>query len=235
MVISDTHRYVFVELPHTASTAISAELCANYDGRKILRKHARYHEFLKWANADQRNYFVFSGVRNPLDETVSIYFKLLGNHKGNFSDPDRFADNGGWISDGKLHRYEYLRETSADFPAYFMRFFQAPYDNWSNLAHKSFDFVYRFESVVEDFDRILAAIGIQQDRPLPMLNKTSGRESHYLDYYVPEIRSRAIEVFGPFLRKWAYRFPADWGSVSVPVRSLARFELNRALQRWQLN
>ena len=40
MVISHKHRYVFVEIPHTGSHAISKELCEFYDGQIIHRKHA---------------------------------------------------------------------------------------------------------------------------------------------------------------------------------------------------
>ncbi|MBA3404443.1 MAG: hypothetical protein H0U13_07160, partial [Gemmatimonadaceae bacterium] len=68
MIISDRHRYLFVELPRTGSTAIHRELCAMYDGEPILQKHATYGDFLKIATDDQRRYFVFSTVRNPLDD-----------------------------------------------------------------------------------------------------------------------------------------------------------------------
>ena len=35
MVISDTHKYIYVELPLTGSTAVSQELCELYEGKKI--------------------------------------------------------------------------------------------------------------------------------------------------------------------------------------------------------
>jgi len=56
-----------VELPHTGSKAISAELREFYDGSQILRKHARYSEFLRTASLAEREYFAFSCIRNPLD------------------------------------------------------------------------------------------------------------------------------------------------------------------------
>jgi hypothetical protein len=77
MVISHTYKYLFVELPHTASTAIHQELCENYEGIPIIRKHAPYHEFIRIATAEEKVYFVLSGIRNPLDEAVSIYFILI--------------------------------------------------------------------------------------------------------------------------------------------------------------
>ena len=40
MIISHKHKYVFVELPQTASSAIAKELKANYDGHEILFKQS---------------------------------------------------------------------------------------------------------------------------------------------------------------------------------------------------
>jgi hypothetical protein len=65
MIISHRHRYVFVEVPRTGSTAVSAELRENYDGHEILRKHASYRDFLRVASEEERGYFTFSAVRNP--------------------------------------------------------------------------------------------------------------------------------------------------------------------------
>ena len=47
MVISHKHQYVFVELGHTGSTAISQELCELYGGETIPHKHATYRD-LQW-------------------------------------------------------------------------------------------------------------------------------------------------------------------------------------------
>ena len=49
MVISHRHRYLFVELPRTGSTAIHRELIELYDGTAILQKHATYEDFLRGA------------------------------------------------------------------------------------------------------------------------------------------------------------------------------------------
>ena len=119
MVISHEHRYLFVELPHTGSTAIHAELCSNYTGENILHKHAYYHEFLKVASSEEKKYFAFSGLRNPLDEAVSIFFKYKTNH-GNYINPRQMKKNGGWVNKRDLVRYHYIKDNNADFPLYFV-------------------------------------------------------------------------------------------------------------------
>ena len=80
MIISHQHRYLFVELPHTASTAIRRELLANYDGSSILHRHATYIDFERIASPDERSYFVFSCIRNPLDVAVTLYHRLRGTN-----------------------------------------------------------------------------------------------------------------------------------------------------------
>ena len=102
MIISHKHRYLFVELPHTASSAIRHELREYYDGVPILQKHSYYHQFLEIASEQEQRYFVFSTIRNPLDVTVTLYFKYKSNHKGAFTNPNRWKANGGDITDLEL-------------------------------------------------------------------------------------------------------------------------------------
>jgi hypothetical protein len=85
MIISHIHKYLFVELPRTGSTAISRELLQNYQGVKILRKHATYFDFLK-RKARREKYFVFSGIRNPLDDAVSATSSKT-DHRNQYTDP----------------------------------------------------------------------------------------------------------------------------------------------------
>ena len=60
----------------TASSAVAAELCENYAGEMILKKHSTIAEFRRQATEDEKSYFTFAGVRNPLDVAVSRYEEL---------------------------------------------------------------------------------------------------------------------------------------------------------------
>ena len=91
VIISHRHRYLFVEVPRTGSTAVSAELQEHYDGQPILRKHATLRDYLREAGGDVSNYFVFSTVRNPLDVAVTRYVHLRENPRGHFTDPAEIA------------------------------------------------------------------------------------------------------------------------------------------------
>lgn len=231
MILGDAHRYLFVELPHTASSAIAAELCAHYGGRPVLHKHARYHQFLAQASPEERRYFVFSGIRNPLDETVSLYFRYKTDHQRRYSDPANWKRNGGSVSDYTLERYRFVRDHRADFPTYLRHYFRKPYDNWSNLAHRRMGAVIRFERLQEGFAAVLERLGLEPVRPLPVVNRTAERRREFHEYYPPEVRPLAARVFGPFLLHWGYGLPPEWGPVPVPWTSRLLFHLLRPVRR----
>jgi hypothetical protein len=231
MVISHKYRYVFVELPHTGCTAIRTELLQHYAGQVRLHKHALYDEFLQVATPEEKKYFVFSGIRNPLDEVVSIYFKFKTDHKWRYSnlygDSARPPNRTGRITRADRERFRLAHDVKADFPTYFRKFYQLPYNNMSSLAHKRFDFIIRFERIQEDFAEALKRLGIEARGPLPLVNRTSEKNSDFYSYYTPAIIPQAKRVFGPFMREWHYSFPPAWGNSSIsPLTWLTYHSLN---------
>ena len=233
MIISHKYRYLFVELPNTASTAIRRELCELYDGVPIIRKHAYYHEFLSTASAEEKTYFTFSCIRNPLDVAVSHYFKYKTDWKDVFTDPEK---TGLQPPSPVRRRYEVIQRTDADFATYFKRFYRLPYDDWSCLAHLEFVFVIRFERLQDDFARVLELIEIPQVRTIPFVNRTSEKEDDFWSYYTAEIRDQVVRNFGPFMEQWGYEFPTDWGVASIPWSGQVQFRVigfSRRRLQWQ--
>jgi hypothetical protein len=216
MIISHRYRYLFVELPRTGSTAVKRELRDMYEGVGILAKHATYRDFEARATEDEKKYFVFSGIRNPMDIAVSRYVNLRDNARGHFTDPEEMARRQSIA--GKIERriHAWVQRTDADFETFFLRWYRLPYDTWSSLDHKRMDAVLRFETLAEDFDAVLRRIGITPVRPLPQANVTPGRERGFASWYTPKAIRRAAWVFGPYLKEWGYEFPPEWGEVKVP-------------------
>ena len=223
MIISDEHRYVFVEQPHTACTAIRDELTAFYGGRPILDRHATYAAFLRAATPDQKRYFVFSGLRNPLDERVSLYCKYRTDHHHKYS--RRFKR----LAERQQHAFVEVAAEHADFSTFLRHYHRRPYDNDMLIHHARMDDLIRFESLQDDFARVLRRLGLPQVRPLPMVNPTDGR-GQYLDYYPPELRPHAARVFGPFMRRWGYDLPPEWGDVRVPLAWTAGYHVLGAIR-----
>jgi hypothetical protein len=224
MIISHKHKYLFVELPRTGSTAVRRELRHYYDGTPILFKHATYHDFQRVANAEEKNYFVFSGIRNPLDEAVSLYFKYKTDHQARFSHLEQTEKN--WLVRFiTKKKYDFVQGSDADFSTYFMKHYWLPYSNWSALSHKEFDFVIRFENLADDFAQALRLIGLEAKRPLPVVNKTARRRQSFTTYYSPEAIRRAKRVFGPYMQQWGYEFPPEWNNAPIPWWNQMEFEL----------
>ncbi len=216
MIISDKHKYVFVELPRTGSTAVSRELRELYDGRGMLHKHATYGEFLSAATDIQKDYFAFAGVRNPLDDAVSLYFKLTNDHKQAYSS----LKNAGWFTrltyNFRWRQFHFAQNEEAGFSQFFLKFYRWPYDNWSCVSHPHLDCIMRFERLAEDFARAVSGFGVTPSRTLPVQNKTAARHMHFSAYYDAASIARAKRVFGVYMEKWGYAFPSEWGSDGIP-------------------
>jgi hypothetical protein len=224
MIISHRYKYVFIQLPFTGSTAISKELCENYNGSRILSKHSTYFDFLKIANPEERRYFIFSCIRNPLDSVVSSYFKYKTDHKQRFTDPIKLKKKRGIVGYLDNRIFHYLKKTDSDFSTYFLKFYKVPYNSWASLSHEKSTFIIRFENLQEDFAKAIQLIGVEQKRPLPLINRTGMKERDFLSYYNPKAIKRAKRVFGPFMKRWGYEFPRQWGDILVPWWNQAEYE-----------
>ena len=224
MIISHAHKYLFVELPRTGSTAISKELRAHYDGEEILKKHATYRDFLAQATDEEKRYFVFSGIRNPLDKILSLYFKYKTDQRG-YDNPDIFRRSNPMIAWLMRRQFRFVQSTNASFEDFFRKFYYVPYDDWSSLDHKHLDYVMHFERLSTDFAEVLNKLGLEPVRDLPVVNKTAEREDDFWSYYTPSIQRRAKWVFGPYFKRWGYEFPAEW---RTPTPTGAQFAFTLA-------
>ena len=216
MVISHKNKYLFVELPRTGTVGISAELCKNYDGELIYDKHTQYKKFYADASKEERKYFVFSCIRNPMDRTVSLYFHLnktlesLENRIKNEKKPLKLLKYKiSYLYFKKRH--DDVNKNNLDFSSYFLKYYKTPYVDWSLFNHKDFNYVIRFEELQVDFKKVVELLGMKYKGPLPLQNKTKGKDKDFYTYYNKEARQRALKVFGPFMNKWGYSFPENWG------------------------
>lgn len=230
MIISDRYKYLFVELPRTASTAIAGELRTNYAGYGILQKHSTYEEFLRIASPEQKKYFVFSCIRHPMDDVVSVYFKVKNDHRSLYTDPIKVGSRDPLLRLLGDRRFRFLRKTNADFPTFFLKFYKIPYNRWTELSHHRFNFIIRYENLQEDFSKVLQLLNIPQKRELPVANKTA-RDRDFFSYYTPDTTARAKRVFGPFMQKWGYEFPREWGQITVPWWNELEFRFFNVLRK----
>jgi hypothetical protein len=226
MVIDNKHKFIFIELPLTATSAISKEIREMYGSQPFLNKHATYRQFLRSASSEQREYRSIGSIRMPLDQAVSMYFK----YKNDKELGERFSTgknkfrrrNGKFLRqllsvNRHKKRSRYVSRTNADFEQYFLRFYKWPYSNWSVLDHKRFNYIIRFENLAADYKKVFTEIGVPIERDLPQANKTPGKKKDFWSYYeTDKAKKRAKFVFGPFMRYWGYEFPESWNYIREP-------------------
>lgn len=218
MVISHKHKYLFIQLPQTACTAVQNELIENYDGEKIHFKHAFYSDFLKNASAEEKKYFVFSSLRNPLDIVVSKYFKYKTDHVGAYSNQrkkkfGKFHKYLLWYTDKA--RYNFITNDDASFGDFFRKFYTLPYASWAVLDHQNFDYIIRYENLQEDFAQMLKLINVEPVRPIPSKNVTGTKSRDFWSYYdTPELREKAVKLFGNYMEDFEYDFPEEFKQFS---------------------
>ena len=225
MIISHKYKFLFIGLPFSASSAISKELHLEYEGEPYLRKHSLFHDFEKVATKEERNYFVFAVLRNPMEIAVTVYEKMRANAKGNFTNSKLFKENGGHITKHHREIFNFIQDKNASFQEYFTKFFKKPYDNFSSLTLDSCDFIIRYENIASDYLLALEKAGIDSLKPLPVANKTAGKKKDLSLYYTDEIKEQAIYVFAPFLEKYGYNFLAKWGQIKTPISSSITFKI----------
>lgn len=193
MIISHKHKYIFVGLPFSGSSAISKELLELYDGESIFTKHTNIQSVLKSKEINIKEYFVFAVYRDPIEIIKSIYSKYINNSKGVYTDDKYLIKNGGHISKKSINMYHYIQSENLSFHSFVnlnkKRFL--PYDNVFTINEKHLDFKIDFNKLSEDFKLVLNKIGIQQVREIPVYNKTKNKKiiknitqlNRFLPYY----------------------------------------------------
>ncbi len=231
MIISHKYKFVFIGLPFSASSAITKDLYDKYEGMAYLRKHALYQDFIKHATVQEKKYFVFAVLRNPMEMVVSHYVKMKNNVDGNFTNPKLFAENGGHITKRHRVKFTFIQKNNSSFQEYFLKFYNKPYDNLSSMTLDSCDFVIRYENIEQDYFVVLNKLGITNPGSLPIINKTAGKKDDLDFYYTKEIQKRAISVFGPFMKEFGYKFPETWNNTSVKITDIIYFKILRRARK----
>lgn len=225
MIISHKYKFLFIGLPFSASSAIIKDLHDKYEGKTYLSKHSLYHEFKRLATKKEKEYFVFSVLRNPMDIIITSYFKMKLNPKGNFTNSKLFKENGGHITKSQREEYNFIKDNNSTFQQYFLRFYNKPYDNLFSLTSSHCDFIIQYKNIDKDYILALEKAGISNPSSLPEKNKTVGKDESLLFYYSNDVKDRAISVFGPFMKKYNLDFPINWGNVRVPLISRIKFNV----------
>ena len=233
MVISDANRYVFVEVPQTASSALAAELVDHYAGRRIFRKHTDYMEFYRTATAAERNYRVLATVRNPLDIVVSKFIKARDDHRNSYGTGNGRGFPWGHRFRPEAREFAFISKHGADFEKYTRKFYPRVYNGRACLLPEHAT-VLRYERLALEFPAWLGSLGLDLVRPLPHRHATEGRGREFTDWYQGDLRVHAVRVFAPYMERWGYEFPEDWPKLPPSRGRKTWFKIDTALRRFYL-
>jgi len=182
MVVCNPKKFIFIEVPKTASTSIINALykiidVSSFDFYKNQKNRLNIN--LRHCNITQtielfpetKDYFKFAFVRNPWDRAVSYYF--WKNTEMSFSD---FV-----VSDDfdLLGQCDYL------------------YDKM--------DFIGRFENLQNDFDIICEEVGAPK-KQLIKINVSVSKHKHYAEYYDEETKQIVAEKYAEDIEYFGYKF-----------------------------
>ncbi len=227
MIISDLHKYVFVQIPHTASTTIAKVLVENYDGRHVLRKHSYLDELRFLDRKRFQDYFIFGAVRNPLDERVSIYHKYKSDHLGLYS--------GNLVDKNALKATKRSQKISRDiisnnwsFQQYFKACVSTQYNSPISICKSRYDLILKYERLQDGFDQFTTALNLDP-HVLQKGNRTQGKEKDFAQYYTEDIRLDALKVFGWFMSEFNYSVPEGWPDNVFLKKRIFQQGLRRAM------
>jgi Sulfotransferase family len=200
-MISFQKRFVFVHIPKTAGNSIQTilrdysedeivALRAEQDGIERfglrnpsykIKKHSTLAEYrAALGEAQFRDLYKFTCVRNPWDRMVSYYFGTT-----------QLVET--W--DRKEFRKLILRALSVRD---YLQLDKGEADPFGNV-----DYTMRFENLADDFRDVCATLRIP-DAPLPQYNR-SNRE-HYSKYYDAELCELIRKRFAPEIERFGYAF-----------------------------
>ena len=208
MLISESHRFLFVHVQKTAGTSVTHFLepyAMRTSGTRLnklasdvglvrdwRRHHFRIHSPLKRAEkilpaAVFEALYKFAFVRNPWDRLVSWYVYVLRDTS---------------------HRRHRQARVEASFEKFARAELARPRrSQWYMLEKRDgslgVDFVGRFERLEEDMASICARVGIPY-QPLPREN-VSKREP-YQSYYTPELVEQVRRVWAREIEAFGYTF-----------------------------
>lgn len=213
MLVSHTHKFIFIHMSKTAGTSIEETLLPltnaikgfdvrteNLENRKnlssrYLQKHCHLKDLRPFlGNEICDSYFKFTFVRNPWDLHVALY--LYCNEMYQIRKKEGIPDSD--ISEATLSA---AKESFSNFVK--TRFM---YQNgiFSEDGSLNVDFVGKFENLYTDFEMVCKRIGLTETPNLLHLHGTE--KVDYRPYYNNETRDLVAHAESHLIKEFGYRF-----------------------------
>jgi hypothetical protein len=191
------HKCVYVHIPKCAGNSVAEGI---FGPSIIVDRHMTLWAYqMVLGPLEYRGFWKFTIVRNPWDRLLSAYL-FLKNGGFNKFDNDWAQSN--------LAQYRNFREFVIDWVNIencrsWVHFI--PQNEFLRVGGKvQIDFVGRFESLEEDFQKICNHLNICRD--LPKVNTNPKRSGHYREYYDEETLQIVKNVYLDDIEQFNYEF-----------------------------
>lgn len=193
IIVSPSHRFIYMKPAKTAGTSILRATLEQTDCEIIHRKD-HPERFEKWlaqiSDAELKDYFIFTVTRNPWDRFVSnaAYFGIdFREFIANFDEHRKDEQIG--IHTLPIHVYSHMEG---------VRFV---------------DTICRFETLQADMNLILDRLGLER-RNLPLVNKS--KHKPFSEYYTAEDAEKLAEIYNEDIKLFGYAFDATLSQGHIP-------------------
>jgi len=177
-MISHELKTIFIHLPRTGGTSVETALVGN-NWWKIhpQTKHIEWKEAKKLYSDYWDEYLKFTIIRDPWDWIASLYFS---------------HDRGG-----KKTWEEYVLNPNfyAHEPSTMIQ---------SEIIGEEMDFIFRYETLHEDFIRLCQKLGIERRLPHTQLGESTYK--HYSEVYNDKLADTVAEIFKDDIKRFRYKF-----------------------------
>jgi hypothetical protein len=207
MIISDSHRFLFVHVQKTGGSSIDRVVTAAVpDVRRIgaLDRHATLGQILT-QEAHLRGYWTVGFVRNPWERMLSwhrMVERFAEGAEAGRANPTKHLERNGFLAT--------VARDFRDFESFVLRGterfgrLRTPQVGYLTSRSRRADFVGRQESLDQDLRAVFARLGLPAPE-VPELNVDRQRPD-YREVYTPAMRRRVAELFERDLNAFGYEF-----------------------------
>lgn len=198
-MISDKHKFIFIEVPKTGTTTVCFTLSKEFDAKYPLGntrhdgKHWDIEQYKEAYPVKFKSYFKFSFVRNPWSRVVSLYQRNEGQQ---WKNKISFMEFVNWIE--LATDTCALKSVKRDPKKNMLDFFKI--DNKVEM-----DFIGKLENIQEDFDTVCDKIGLPRKQ---LGHANSSEHKHYTKYYNNKTKKMIGEKFAEDIEYFGYEFEA---------------------------
>lgn len=219
VLYSPHFKFLFVHIPKTGGTSLRAALkpllyqdpwyylmwypqrLSHWTGHRTVTKFPRHAKIIAAREMIPHEIFTglykFSVVRNPWDMQVSSFHHLHKEHPEAVEGLSGFRDFVRYKLDPDRPPNPHLDVSGTPQMEFLC-------DMHGNLL---VDDVVRFESLHEDYERVVQRIGLKRPPKLPHKRKGS-RKADYRTYYDDETAALVADWYAPDLKAFGYEFNA---------------------------